>query len=324
MLDTPIRFTPILIPKVWGGRRLEKLGKDLPPGVAVGESWELADLPGDGPSSVVAEGPFAGQSLREVLDTHHDSIMGGVSLNQEGRFPLLIKFLDARDNLSVQVHPDQAWADTHAGAHLKSEAWVVMDAEPGSKIWAGVAPGTTPESMRAALAGGTLTDVLEWRDARVGSCHDLPSGTCHALGKGVLVAEVQTTSDTTFRLWDWGRQGRTMHVDEALACINFGAPPPPEVPTPTIAEDVMADTMLAKTPWFTMRRLDAVHPATVRFPLSNAPAVIMCLHGSAHVTAAAGGTRLAPGTTLLLPAAMQEATLELGEHCGLVSAVPRG
>ncbi|MDP6312588.1 MAG: hypothetical protein QF781_10610, partial [Phycisphaerales bacterium] len=142
--------------------------------------------------------------------------------------------------------------------------------------------------------------------------------------KGVLVAEVQTTSDTTFRLWDWGRQGRTMHVDEALACINFDSPPPAEVPTPTIAADGTTDTILAETPWFIMRRLDAVQPATAKFPLSNAPAIIMCLHGSAHVTAIAGGTRLAPGTTLLLPAAMQEATLELGERCGLVIAVPRG
>lgn len=324
MIDSPLRFTQILVPKVWGGTRLASLGKNIPGDEQIGESWELADMPGDGPCSIVAEGHHAGTTLRELLNTNQTDIMGSVPLNAQDRFPLLIKFLDACENLSVQVHPDQQWASTHPDAYLKSEAWVVVDAAAGSRIWAGVVPGTTAASMRAALDSDTLTEVLEWRDAIVGASHNLPSGTCHALGKGVLVAEVQTTSDTTFRLWDWGRQGRTMHVDEALACINFDSPPPAEVPTPTIAADGTTDTILAETPWFIMRRLDAVQPATAKFPLSNAPAIIMCLHGSAHVTAIAGGTRLAPGTTLLLPAAMQEATLELGERCGLVIAVPRG
>jgi mannose-6-phosphate isomerase len=260
MIDTPLLFTPILVPKVWGGRRLASLGKDLPAEKAIGESWELADLPGDGPCSVAAEGPLAGTSLRELLDTHQTDIMGTVPLNPQGRFPLLIKFLDACDNLSVQVHPDQQWADTHPGAHLKSEAWVVMDAAPGSRIWAGTVPGTTAGSMQAALDSGTLTDTLQWRAAAVGACHDLPSGTCHALGKGVLVAEVQTTSDTTFRLWDWGRTGRTMHVAESLACINFTTPPPPEVLAPEVLPEGITETSLTDTPWFTLRSADAITP----------------------------------------------------------------
>ena len=160
------------------------------------------------------------------------NLMGEAELSNEGRFPLLIKYLDACDNLSVQVHPDQAWAAANSDAHLKSEAWVVMDAAPGSLIWAGVKPGTTAASMQAALDTGTLTDTLLSREAQVGSCHALPSGTCHALGSGVLVAEVQTTSDTTFRLWDWGRVGRQMHVEQALACINYDTPPPDEVSMP--------------------------------------------------------------------------------------------
>jgi mannose-6-phosphate isomerase len=324
MIDTPLQFTPILVPKVWGGRRLAALGKNLPPDATIGESWELADLPGEGPCSIVAEGPLAGTTLRELLDTHHTDIMGTVPLNAQGRFPLLIKFLDACDNLSVQVHPDAAWADTHEGAYLKSEAWVVMDAAPGSRIWAGVVPGSNPSNMQAALDGGTLADVLQWRDATVGACHDLPSGTCHALGAGVLVAEVQTTSDTTFRLWDWGRAGRTMHVVESLACINFITPPPPEVLAPEVLPEGITETPLTDTPWFTMRRIDAAQPATWRTSLSNAPAVVMCLAGGAHITTPIGGTRLTRGTTLLLPAAMDAATLELGDHCTLLITSPRG
>lgn len=322
MIDTPLRFTPILVPKVWGGRRLAGLGKNLPPDVTIGESWELADLPGHGPCSVVAEGPLAGTTLRALLDTHQSDIMGTVPLNAQGRFPLLIKFLDASDNLSVQVHPDQHWADTHPGAHLKSEAWVVMDATPGSRIWAGVQPGTTAESMRAALDTDTLTNVLQSRPARIGSCHDLPSGTCHALGKGVLVAEVQTTSDTTFRLWDWGRTGRTMHVTESLACIDFATPPPAEVIAPLVSASGVTETILAETPWFSMRRIDTASASTWNVPDTAGPRIAMCIRGQARITAHSDTTTLDCGNTVLLPAAMQEAEIECDAQTAVVLAEP--
>ncbi|MDP7070290.1 MAG: class I mannose-6-phosphate isomerase [Phycisphaerales bacterium] len=321
MLDAPLQLTPLLVPKVWGGRRLEGLGKALPPDEPIGESWELADLPGDGPSSVVSEGPFAGSSLRELLDTHQAAIMGAASMNQQGRFPLLIKFLDARANLSVQVHPDQAWADRHADAFLKSEAWVVLDAEPGSRIWAGVKPGTTPDALRRALDENRPEDVMQWRVAHSGSCHALPSGTCHALGAGVLVAEVQTTSDTTFRLWDWGRTGREMHVNAALACIDFDNPPPQEVPPPPVA-DGLAESMLSDTPWFQMRRVDCGEAATWRSDLGNKPMVLMCLRGTAHATGPGGAARLQAGSTALLPACLGQATAELAEGTSMLIATP--
>lgn len=322
MFDAPLLFQPILVPKVWGGCRLESLGKNLPAGKPIGESWELADLPGDGPSSVVASGPHAGRSLRELLDTNEHDILGDVPLNAQGRFPLLIKFLDACDNLSVQVHPDQAWAETHPGAYLKSEAWVVMNAQPGSRIWAGVSAETTEVSMRQALHDDRVTDCLQWRDAVVGSCHTLPSGTCHALGKGVLVAEVQTTSDTTFRLWDWGRTDRTMHVDEALACIDFTTPPPAEVPPTPIASGLQ-ETLLTDTPWFTMRRIDCAAATAWRSDLDNAPLILMCVEGTAHVTTTGGTTKLAQGTVALLPAAMHTANVEMTEWTSIIAATPR-
>jgi len=321
MLDAPLQFKPILVPKVWGGRRLSSLGKDLPEGTPIGESWEIADLPGDGPSTEVQRGPLEGQTLRTLLESHQDEIMGRAALNAEGRFPLLIKFLDACDNLSVQVHPDANWAAAHEDAHLKSEAWVVMDAERGSHIWAGVAPGTSAASMRAKLEAGDVTDCLLSRDAVVGSCHTLPSGTCHALGKGVLVAEVQTTSDTTFRLWDWGRTSRQMHVAESLACIDFDSPPPPEVPPPP-PPGGLAETMLADTPWFMMRRVDASEATTWRTDLNEAPMVLMCLQGTAHATSAGGVAHLTRGSTSLIPAAAAQATLELGDNAAVLLAQP--
>ncbi len=321
MLDAPIQFTPLLVPKVWGGRRLEGLGKALPPQEPIGESWELADLPGDGPSSIVAEGPLAGMTLRALLEAHGAEIMGKAPLNRQHRFPLLIKFLDARQDLSVQVHPDQAWADAHPDAFLKSEAWVVLDAEPGSRIWAGVTPGTSPEALRAALNANRPEDVMEWRSAEIGSCHALPSGTCHALGKGVLVAEVQTTSDTTFRLWDWGREGRDMHVDAALACISFETPPPAEVPPPPPAGG-LAETMLTDNKWFQMRRIDCGDATTWRSDLGEKPMVLMCLRGTAHATGAGGAARLQAGSTALLPACLGQATAELADDTTLLVAVP--
>ncbi|MDP7030117.1 MAG: class I mannose-6-phosphate isomerase [Phycisphaerales bacterium] len=322
MLDAPLQFTPILVPKVWGGRRLEALGKTLPEGEAVGESWEIADLPGDGPTSVVSSGPLEGVSLRTLVETHHDALMGDAALSAEHRFPLLIKFLDACDNLSVQVHPDEQWAATHPDAFLKSEAWVIMDADPGSRIWAGVEPGTTAASMQAALDAGTLTECLQWRAAQVGACHTLPSGTCHALGTGVLVAEVQTTSDTTFRLWDWGRTGRAMHVPESLACIDFDTPPPDEVQPPPACEG-LAETLLADTPWFVMRRVDTVEATNWRSDLGRAPMVLMCLSGTAHATGPGGAARLQVGSTALLPAAMEQASVELGPNASILVAQPR-
>lgn len=321
MLDAPIQFNPILVPKVWGGRRLETLGKTLPPETAMGESWEIADLPGDGPTTLAISGLFEGQSLRSMLATHSEDIMGRVPLNQDGCFPLLIKYLDASDDLSVQVHPDQAWADQHPEAHLKSEAWVVMDAEPDSRIWAGVKPGIDAVQLQAALEADTLTECLESREAIVGSCHMLPSGTCHALGRGVLVAEVQTTSDTTFRLWDWGRSGREMHVPEALACINFEDEPPQEVPPPPTTTETH-ETVVAQTPWFTIRRVDCSAASTWRTDLQDAPMVLMCLEGAAHATAPGGIVPLTRGSTALLPASLAQATLELGDAASILLVQP--
>ena len=321
MHETPIQFEPHLIPKVWGGHRLAEIGKKLPPNTPIGESWELADMPGDGHSSMVRHGESAGRTLRELLQEDASSIMGRVPLNSEGRFPLLIKFLDACDNLSVQVHPDQAWAESHPEAHLKSEAWVVMDAEPNSQIWAGVTEGTDSTSMLAALKKDTLTKCLQSRAAIKGSCHMLPSGTCHALGKGVLVAEIQTTSDTTFRLWDWGRTGRTMHVQEALACINYHTQPPPEVP-PTEPSSELTETLLAETPWFQMRRVDCINAATWQTELHEAPMVMVCLNGTASAAGPNKSFILNQGGTMLLPACMEHASLELSDGSSILIAQP--
>ncbi len=231
----PILFEPILIPKVWGGNRLARFGKAVGR-EPIGESWELADLASTSASGAgggaqrtrIRSGPLAGLTFGEALARWGDRLRPRSMLTREGAFPLLIKFLDARENLSVQVHPSPAYARAHPGAHLKTECWCVLDAAPGSVIYKGVRPGVTRRTFEAALRrgdGSGVVELLHAEPARAGECHNLPSGTCHALGAGVLVAEVQTPSDTTYRVYDWGRVGRALHVDEALECIEFGPAP---------------------------------------------------------------------------------------------------
>jgi mannose-6-phosphate isomerase len=231
----PLKFVPIYKQKVWGGRTLAGLGRQLPGNDAtpIGESWELVDLGqtsvsgggGAAERSVVSNGPLAGQTLHQIIERFGERLLGRLRLTPSGDFPILIKFLDACQNLSVQVHPSPAYAQAHPEAHLKSEAWYILDAKPGAAIYKGVRAGVTAEQFRAALTTGSgqaVEDLMIRIPVKVGDCHYLPSGTCHALGAGVLVAEVQTPSDTTFRVYDWGRKGRDLHVEQAMACIEFG------------------------------------------------------------------------------------------------------
>ena len=228
----PLLFEPIYKEKVWGGRTLEKLGRNLPGGAdtLIGESWELADLAqtsasgggGGAERSVIANGPLAGKTLAEVIKQFGKQVIGDVKLTDSGGFPILLKFLDAGEHLSVQVHPNADYAATHDDAFLKSEAWYVLDAKPGAVIFKGVKAGTSPKQFRKAIERNEVQPLLIAVEVKPGDCHYLPSGTCHALGAGVMVAEVQTPSDTTFRVYDWGRTGRELHIEQAMQCIEFG------------------------------------------------------------------------------------------------------
>jgi len=291
----PLTFEPILIEKVWGGRTLERFGKQLPPNISIGESWELADLPESIPNgkSVIANGPLAGQKLDE-------------------NFPLLIKFLDACDNLSVQVHPSDSYAKEHPEAHLKSEAWVILDTTPEGLIYAGLQDGTTEEALRASIKNNTVPELLNAINVKKGECYYLPSGTCHALGAGVLVAEVQTPSDTTFRVWDWGRTGRTMHVDQAMECIDFDTPPESfKSPTPMQCGP-FETTLLIETPFFSTERITAINNASMELVVDHTPAVLMVVEGHATIEHAVP-VKAPAGTTILLPVGLQNASLLLTE-----------
>lgn len=222
----PLTFRPVLKRYIWGGRRLgELLGKPIGEGTDYAESWEVADHPQG--QSVVANGPLAGTTLHELVTTRGDDLLGQHA--PQDRFPLIFKLLDAQKDLSVQVHPNDAAAAKLTPPDLgKTEAWVILDAASGSKVYAGLKKGTDLPGISRAIREGRAADFLHAFEPRSGDCLFIPAGTVHALGAGLLVAEIQQASDTTFRLYDWGRIGpdgkpRALHVDQGLAVTDFSA-----------------------------------------------------------------------------------------------------
>ncbi|MBL0926384.1 MAG: class I mannose-6-phosphate isomerase [Phycisphaerales bacterium] len=329
----PLLFQPILKNKVWGGRALERLGKPLPPGVNVGESWEVADLlstspdggGGDAAHSLVTNGPWRGLGLDAVIRSHGAAVLGSMnpatpkSVRAWTGFPLLVKYLDARENLSVQVHPSPAYAAAHPGAHLKTEAWYIVDCEPGAVIYKGVKPGVTAASFAKHIAGDTVVDDIHAVPVRPGDLHFLPSGTVHALGAGVLVAEVQTPSDTTFRVYDWGRTGRTLHVEQALACIDFTGGPP----VPGVRSDGSPRCPLVRTDYFELAEIRVDAGGRTPADTGGLPVVWMCLKGSGRIesrTRAFEATPVATGATVLLPATLAGAEFSASTNCVLLEA----
>jgi mannose-6-phosphate isomerase len=222
----PLTFRPVLKRYLWGGQRLGTvLGKPIGDEADYAESWEIADH--EHGQSVVAAGPLAGITLHELVLTRGEELLGRHA--PQSRFPLLFKYLDCQRDLSVQVHPSDAEAARLTPPDLgKTEAWLILDARPGSRVYAGLRPGCDRASLAAAIASGQTAECLHSFEARAGQCVFVPAGTVHALGGGLLVAEIQQASDTTYRLYDWDRVGpdgqpRKLHIDEALNVVDYMA-----------------------------------------------------------------------------------------------------
>ena len=257
----PLLFEPALKSYIWGGRNLaERLGRALPPG-NVAESWEIAAHE-DG-TSVVSNGRFAGQTLTAVHTALGLDLIGANNAwaQERGKFPLLVKLLDAHDKLSVQVHPDDDYALAHEGNELgKTEMWVVLHAEPDARVILGVRADTTAAGFRRAIAAGTLEQHLHSLPIHAGDFVCVPSGTVHAILSGALIAEIQQNSNTTYRVYDWNRsqdgRGRTLHVDKALDVINF-AQVEPALPTPQLLDerDGVRRWLLCRNRYFTVERV---------------------------------------------------------------------
>ncbi len=220
----PLKFKPIYKERIWGGRKLkEYFGKDIPEDALIGESWELCDLPDN--HSEIINGSLAGKTLDKVLKDYPEQITGSGDFKPP--FPLLIKLLDAEDVLSVQVHPDlETCRQMHKG-EPKTECWYMIDVEDRACIYKGLKEGTTAEQFRKSIEKGSCEKLLKKVPVKQGECHFLPSGTPHAIGAGLLIAEIQQPSDTTYRVFDWNRvdkktgEPRELHIEDALKSIHF-------------------------------------------------------------------------------------------------------
>jgi mannose-6-phosphate isomerase len=324
----PLLFRRRLLEKVWGARRLETLlGVELPAGARVGESWELSDHPSG--ESVVANGPLEGVSLRRLMTEDAAGIVGNAPLATGGRFPLLVKFVDTSDRLSVQVHPDDGGAarlrERDGG---KNEAWYVLHADPDAALWAGLAPGVGRRDLEQASTPEDYERCLRRLTPRAGDAIPIPAGTVHAIGPGLTVCEVQQTSDITYRLYDWGRTATTarpLHREQSFAVARLERPAPePERPRLFDPDHGLATAELPSPGSFRWRVAEARSP--IRTRMDGRFHILIALEGNAAV---AGGDPERPvtmrrGDVALLPARLESYELAPEGTFRFLAAEPLG
>ena len=325
----PLLFEPVLKDYIWGGRNLEtRLGRDLPSEKEIAESWEIAaHANGD---VVVRNGPLAGNTLSWLHEKYGLQLIGryGQWAHDRNKFPLLVKLLDANRKLSVQVHPDDDYALQHEGNELgKSEMWVVLHAESDASIILGVRPGATRQKLENAIQSNRLEAFLHEVPVKTGDSICLPAGTLHAILGGLIIAEIQQNSDTTYRVYDWGRLGhdgkpRPLHVEKALEVINFDQVAP-DLPTPTLLseENGVLRWQLCHTPYFTVERINMEAGSTFANACDGRTLHIWgTVEGRAAVDGGGRREDLSAVTFTLLPAAMGNYTITAGENSTLLLA----
>jgi mannose-6-phosphate isomerase len=300
----PLRFEPIYQYRLWGGRRLASvLTAPLPGEGPIGEAWVLSDRE-DHPSRV-ADGSLKGQTIGQVLEQFPEQVMGKFA-GRFHRFPLLLKFLDVREMLSVQVHPTDP-------ATAKTEAWVVLEAGAKSRIYAGLKSGTTEADLERALTNGTVADRLACFHPRPGDAVFNPAGMVHSLGGGLVVFEVQQNSDVTFRLFDWNHvdpktgQPRALQIDQALACIDFGHCTGGLVAPVVETTSLVCRERLFHCDYFWLSRLRGESPFTVGS--ADVPRVLVCIDGQGQLHHGGTTCEIGKGDVFLIPAVLGACTL---------------
>ena len=302
----PLIFHPLFKERVWGGRKLAEIyHKPLPPGVHIGESWEISDRPGD--VSVIANGPLAGKNLHWLVERHAPELLGATQ-RAHGRFPLLIKILDAQETLSLQVHPPPAKA-AELGGESKTEMWYIADAAPGAEIFVGLKRGVTRADFERKIQAGMVADCLHRLSVRPGDAMFLPSGRVHAIGAGLVIFEIQQNSDTTYRVFDWNRVGldgkpRALHLDQSLASIDFNDFEPALIRgEPTEKGPANAQTLVSN-PLFKVEVCRLQNRQSMLFSASN-PRIIGLLEGRVVAADGVNSVELGKGQFCLVPSGLR-------------------
>jgi mannose-6-phosphate isomerase len=306
----PLTFHPIFKERVWGGRQLERLyHKNLPPRAPIGESWEISDRPGE--ASVVANGPLAGKTLRWLMENHARELLGNAKPANENRFPLLCKILDAREKLSLQVHPP-----THKAAELggepKTEMWYVSDAAPDAVLFAGFKRGVTRTQFEEKIQAGTVADCFHRIPVHAGDAMFLPSGRVHAIGAGLVIFEIQQNSDTTYRVFDWNRAGldgkpRELHVAQSLASIDFNDFEPALVQGKYAGKEIKT-RLLVKDPLFNVEAVEMKNGARLDLKPRSLQ-IVAVTNGQVEIKGGSRSVNLAAGQFCLIPACLEQAEI---------------
>ena len=320
----PLTFHSIPQERIWGGRKLEQLyQKALPAGKSIGETWEISDRPDA--ASIVANGPLAGTSLRSLMEARRPEILGKAgALN--GRFPLLVKILDAREKLSLQVHPPASKA-TSLGGEPKTEMWYITEAAPQAELFVGLRREVNRESFAQNIQTGTVEDCFHKVQVKAGDAMFLPSGRVHAIGGGLVIFEIQQNSDTTYRVFDWNRrdaQGnpRPLHVKESLECIDF-QDFEPSIISPDEGDagtSGMHLQTLVDDPLFKVEVVSTAGAGQIDYAL-NFPRVVGVVAGRLRIHGP-HGIEMQPGQFCLLPASLQSAKIEALEAARFLVAQP--
>jgi mannose-6-phosphate isomerase len=319
----PLTFRPIFKERVWGGRALEQLyKKQLPPNTPIGESWEISDRLGD--ASVIANGPLVGKDLHWLMEHHAHELLGDAK-SANGRFPLLIKILDAQDKLSLQVHPP-AHKATELKGEPKTEAWYIASAAPGAELYVGLKRGVTRAEFEQKIKTGAVAECFHRVPVKAGDTMFLPSGRVHAIGSGLVIFEIQQNSDTTYRVFDWNRVGldgkpRDLHVAESLASIDFADFEPAPVAESFVAEGTLKSRALVKDPLFEINEFRSTSQAELAIKAGK-PAIVAVVEGKIHIDQNPVKVSLAAGDFSLIPAESGGVNLAVDKNTVFLVAVP--
>ncbi|WP_369047543.1 type I phosphomannose isomerase catalytic subunit [Tenacibaculum sp. UWU-22] len=309
-LDQFLKFTPILKEKIWGGEKLSKLLHKNTNQPNIGESWEISDVEGD--TSIVANGDLKGYNLKELLEKYQEKLVGDkVYIQFRKKFPLLIKFIDAKEALSIQLHPHDDLAKKRHNSFGKTEMWYVVQADTKANLIVGFKKNTNKEVYLQHLKDKSLLSILNVDEVEAGDVYFIPTGRVHAIGAGVLLAEIQQTSDITYRIYDWDRQNpdgtyRDLHTDQAIDAIDYKAQDSYKTPYKKIENK---STEIVSCPYFTTNILPVNGELTLNHTKKDCFVIYMCVKGEVTFKYKNKSENLQMGETLLVPACLKEFTI---------------